>query len=248
MFTIAATVTLALTIGATASVFSVVDVVVLKAFPFGEPDRVLAIRESSADLRLPWFAVAAWTFLDWRVQARSLSTLAAWDEDYAMVTGSGEPERVQVLRVTPSYFPTLGMTAVLGRGLATDSGGPAEVVISYASWQTRFGGTRSVLGKVLTIDDHPYSIVGVVPNGWPGDARLWTHLSLTAQDERGGGHHLIVYGRLRRGVTADAGRRELDAILSRDAGKAPAADTGWSVVTLPGATPSAGAWPLARTA
>lgn len=235
VFTVAATVTLALTIGATASVFSVVDAVVFKAFPFRDPDRVLAISESSARLHIPWFATPPWTFLDWRAQARSFSTLAARDglRGSATVTGSQEPERVQMFVATPSYFPTVGMTPVLGRGLATDSGGLAEVVISYGYWQTRFGGTNSVLGKVLTIDDHPYTVVGVAPNGWPGDTQIWIRLSLSARDELESGHHLMVYGRLRPGVTADEGRRELEAILSRGAARAPAPDPGWSVVTKP---------------
>ena len=137
--------------------------------------------ESNPRLDLPWFPVPARTFLDWRAQARSFSTLAAQDGSFAdghRIAGARAGGRAVV---TPSYFPALGMTPVLGRALATDSGGPAEVVISYAYWQTRFGGTPSVLGKVLTVDGRPYTIVGVAPNGWPGDAQLWTRLSLTSR-------------------------------------------------------------------
>ena len=230
-FTFAATATLALTIGATASVFGVVDAVLLKPFPFREADRALMIMEGNSSLHLPLFAVPARTFLDWRAQARSFSALAATRGGFATVTGSQESERVNVLSVTPSYFTTLGIMPVLGRALTADSGGPAEVVISYAYWQTRFGGVSSILGKVLTVDDHPCSIVGVVPNGWPGEEQLWTRLSLTAQDELDGEHNLVVYGRLLPGATADEGRRELDAIVAR--GVATTSDPGWSVVTKP---------------
>lgn len=128
MFTIAATATLALTIGATASVFGVVDAVLLKPFPFREADRALMIMESNSGLHIPKFAVPPRTFLDWHTQARSFSTLAAARGGFATVTGSQEPERVVVLSVTPSYFPTLGIMPVLGRALSTDSSGPAEVV------------------------------------------------------------------------------------------------------------------------
>ena len=206
-FTIAATATLALTIGATASVFGVVDAVLLKPFPFREADRVVMIMESNPGLHLPKFAVPPRTFVDWHTQARSFGTLAAARGGFTTVTGLQEPERVVMLSVTPSYFPTLGIMPVLGRALSADSSGPAEVVISYPYWQTRFGGAPSVLGKVLTVDDHPYSIVGVVPNGWPGEEQLWTRLSLTAQDELDGEHSLVVYGRLRLGATADEGRQ-----------------------------------------
>jgi putative ABC transport system permease protein len=230
-FTIAATATLALTIGATASVFGVVDAVLLKSFPFREADRALMIMEGNARLDLPWFAVPARTFLDWQAQARSFSELAATRGGFATVTGSQEAERVVALSVTPSYFATLGITPVLGRALTTDSGGPAEVLISYAYWQTRFGGAPSVLGRVLKVDDNPYSIVGVVPNGWPGEEQLWTRLSLTTQDQVNGQHNLVVYGRLRPGTTADEGRRELDAIVAHSV--ATTSDPGWSVVTKP---------------
>jgi putative ABC transport system permease protein len=189
------------------------------------------IMESNSRLHLPFFAVPARTFLDWRAQARSFSTLAATRGGFASVNGSQEPERVVALSVTASYFTTLGIAPVLGRALTADSGGPAEVVISYAYWQKRFGGAPSVLGKVLTVDDHPFSIVGVMPNGWPGEEQLWIRLSLSAQDEFNGEHSLVVYGRLRPGATADEGRRELDAIVAR--GVAATSDPGWSVVTKP---------------
>ena len=230
-FTIAATATLALTIGATSSVFGVVDTVLLKPFPFREADRALMIMESNPRLHLPKFAVPARTFLDWQSQARSFSALAATRGGFATITGSQEPERVVALSVTPSYFPTLGITPVLGRALGVDSAGPAEVVISYAYWQTRFGAAQAILGKVLTVDDHPYSIVGVVPNGWPGEEQIWTRLSLTAQDELDGEHNLVVYGRLQPGATANEGRRELNEIVARSA--AMTSDPGWSVVTKP---------------
>ena len=97
MFTTAAALTLALAIGATASVFSVVDAVVLKAFPFRDPDRPLMIMESNARLHLPLFSVLPSTFLDRRAQARSFSSLAAQDGSFATVTGSQQPERVVAL-------------------------------------------------------------------------------------------------------------------------------------------------------
>ena len=230
-FTFAVTAMLALTIGATASVFGVVDAVLLKAFPFRDVDRALLIMESNSRLHLPKFAVPPTTFLDWRAQSRSFSALAASRGGFAAVIGSQEPERVIALKVTPSYFAALGITPVLGRGLSVDSSGPAEVVISYAYWQTRFGGAPSVLSRVLAVDGRPHSIVGVVPNGWPGEEQLWTRLNFTAEDALDGEHNLVVYGRLRSSATADEGRRELDGIVAR--GVATTSDPGWSVVTKP---------------
>jgi putative ABC transport system permease protein len=233
-FTIAATAILAVAIGATASVFGIVDAVLLKPFPFRDPGRVLEIMESNTRLGLPWFAVVPAKYPDWRAQTHAFSSLAATSAAFATVTGLEEPERVASLAVTPSYFSALGVTPALGRALAADSGGPAEVVISYSYWQRRFGGVPSALGRVLTIDDRPYTIVGVAPNGWPDDVQLWTRLSLTRDDvSNRNDHELVVYGRLGPGVSVEAARRELNTIAARLATAYPATDKGWSIATKP---------------
>ena len=173
-------------------------------------------------------------FLDWRAQNVGFVALAAAQFDVVTVTGTQEPERVVRGTVTPSYFPVLGMTPVLGRSLAPDSAGPAEVVISYGYWQRRFGAAVSVLGKTLVFDAHPFTIIGVAPAGWPGGAQLWTRLSLADSDETNRKQHrLIVYGRLKNGVTQERGRRELETIAQRLATSYPQTNTGWTVMTMP---------------
>ncbi len=233
-FTIAATLTLAIAIGATASVFSVVDGVLLKAFPFRDPDRAALILESNASLHLPQYGVTPADFLDWREQSRGFAMLAAAQFSAVTITGTQEPERVVAAAVTPSYFPVLGLTPLLGRSLASDSGGPAEVVISYGYWQRRYGGAASVLGKTITFDAHPYTIVGVVPSGWPGSSEVWTRLSFKASDETDRKlHSVVVYGRLKAGVTQDGGRHDLETIMQRLADTYPGTNRGWTVMTMP---------------
>jgi putative ABC transport system permease protein len=232
-FTIAATLTLAIAIGATASVFSIVDGVLLKPFPFRDADRVLTIWESNPTVGLPQFPLAAQNYLDYRDQNTAFSTLAAWMSTSFTVTGTQQPERVTGARVTPSYFPTLGVSPALGRFLAPDSSGPDEVVIGYGYWQRRFGGAPSALGHTLVLDDHPYAIVGVMPPGLPGDLELWARLSLRGDQVNRGSHYLGVYGRLKRGVTPDGGRRELEVIAARLAKAYPATNQGWSALTIP---------------
>ncbi|HTA75142.1 MAG TPA: ABC transporter permease [Gemmatimonadaceae bacterium] len=232
-FTIAATLTLAIAIGATASVFSVVDGVLLKPFPYRDADRVLTIWESNPTVGLPQFPLAAQNYLDYRDQNTAFSTLAAWMGASFTVTGSQQPERVTGARVTPSYFPTLGVSPVLGRFLAPDSSGPDEVVIGYGYWQRRFGGAPSALGHTLVLDDHPYTIVGVMPPGLPGDIELWERLSLRGDQINRGSHYLGVYGRLKRGVTPEAGRRELEVIAARLAKAYPGTNQGWFALTIP---------------
>jgi putative ABC transport system permease protein len=237
MFTIAATLTLAIAIGATASVFSVVDAVMLKAFPFREPDRVLAILQSNPGLHIPRYGVTVADYIDWQEQSHAFAQLAAAEFEPVTVSGTAEPERVTGGIVTPSYFPVLGITPVLGRSLAADSGdgGPAEVVISYDYWQRRYGGARSVLGRTIRFDNQPYTIVGVVPAGWPGSTELWSRLTFKSVDRTNRALHAIavVYGRLKPGVTQESGRRELETIAQRLAESYPETNRGWTVATLP---------------
>jgi putative ABC transport system permease protein len=233
-FTIAATLTLAIAIGATASVFGVVDGVLLKAFPYRDPDRVMTIWEGNPGLHVPKFTVSPADYLDFRAQTHAFATVAASENADAVVTGEHESERVWRLIVTPSYFPTLGITPALGRTLASDSGGDAEVVVGYGYWQRRFGGAPTALGQTLTLDDKPYTVVGVMPAGLPGDAELWTRLSLDGAEQIDReSHYLSVYGRLKPGMTPEAGRQDLETIAQRLAQTFPKSNTNWSVVTVP---------------
>lgn len=233
VFTVAAVLTLALTIGATGAVFAVVDAALLKPFPFREPDRVLRIMEKNEGLHLPLFSVSAKDYLDWRANNRTFATLSAIRGKYATVSGYDEPERVIDLEVTPDYFPTLGMTPILGRALATDSAGPAEVVISYSYWQSRFAGARSTLGRTITVDNLPYTIVGITPKAWPGGAQLWTRLSFHT-DEFAQGKFLTLYGRLLPNVSAVAAERDLDRLAQGWSVVDPGPGAkGWSAVTTP---------------
>jgi putative ABC transport system permease protein len=232
-FTIAATLTMAIAIGATASVFSVVDGVLLKAFPYRSPDRVLAIFESNPEMHLPKFTVSPADYLDYRAQNSSFTTLAAFGQAEYTVTGQHEPEPVYGIEATPNYFAALGITPVLGRVLAMDSAGPAEVVVGYGYWQRHFGGASSVLGQELTIDDQPYTIVGVMPPGTPDAAELWMRLSFKSSNVVRGAHYLSVTGRLKPGIEPERAQHELAVIAGRLAQSYPATNKGWSVVTVP---------------
>ena len=152
----------------------------------------------------------------------------------AIVTGSHESEHLTALAVTPSYFPVLGITPALGGPLSPDSGGTPEVVIGYGYWQRHFGGTRSVIGQPLTLDDHPYTIVGVMPAGLPGPAELWTRMTIHGDElVNRETHYLHVYGRLKLGVTPEVGQRELETIARRLAQTFPRTNENWSATTTP---------------
>ena len=207
-FTITATLTLALAIGATASVFSVVDGVVLRAVPLEQPGRLLLIYESNAFHHLPRFSSSPMNFLDWQAENHSFTALAALQQRHVTVTGSGDPERLATLAVTANLFEVAGVLPVLGRPLTADSIGSPEVVISHEYWARHFGSATSVIGQSILLDNVATTIVGVLPTGTgiPGD--MWTQLSLNrATLPRRDYHYISTWGRLRPGVTAEAGTR-----------------------------------------
>ena len=189
--------------------------------------------------QFPQFAVAPGNYVDWQAQSTaSFTSLAAVKPQSMTGTGLGEAQRLSAGAVTPNYAGTLGITPALGRFLALPSGGPDEVVIGYAFWQRQFGGTSTVLGHTLTLDGHPYTIVGAMPSGLPSgsfyDPDVWTRLPLDAPAQVDRGTHVVaVYGRLRDGVSEQQGERDLKTVAARLAVAYPQTNKAWSVVTMP---------------
>jgi predicted permease len=234
MFTAAATVTLAVAIGATTSVFGVVDGILLKPFPLRDPDRVVVILLDNSERQLLHFTLSPPDFLDYRDQNRTFTALAAMEQAHFTVTAPTGAERVSASLVTPNFFSVAGISPMLGRALAADSAGPAEVVIGYGYWKRRFGGAPSALGRTIVLDNRAHTIVGVMPAGLPGDVELWTRLSLEPSELiHRDWHYLTVFGRLKTGVTPDEGRRDLETITGRLARAYPQTNRGWSIVTVP---------------
>ncbi len=234
LFTVAAALTLSLAIGATGSVFGLVEGVLLKALPYRDPARVLTIWERNPDMHVLKSPVDPSDFVEFRDQATAFTEFAAGVPDEVTVTGQQEAERVTTLAVTPSYFSVMGVTPTLGRSLVIDSAGPPETLIAYDYWQRQFGGVPSVVGQTIIVNDTTYTIVGVMPRGVPGKAAMWTRLSLQAPILGHRGWHLLeVYGRLKPGVTRERAQRELNVIAGRLAQAYPKANSGWSVLTIP---------------
>ena len=227
MFTIAATLTLAIAIGATASVFGVVDGVLLKAFPFRDPGCVLTLWETNPAVHQPRATVAPANYFEWEAQNHSFSAITATccDGLWMTVTRPQDAERVNGLAVTANYFQVLGITPIVGRPLALDTSGPHEVILSYGYWQRRYGGSRSALGQRLTLDNandarplprHSYTIVGVMPPGLPGRVDMWTLIFFEPGEEiLRDVRYLDVIGRLKPGVTPAGAQRELENHLQR---------------------------------
>ena len=216
-FTITALLTIALGIGATTAVFSIVRGVLLRPLPYPAADRIVrvfgAVNNWDAPLSSP-------NFRDFRAQTRSLSALGAYVWNVATITGLGDPLRVMSASLYGDFFGALGVRPVVGRALTPDetrTGGPRRAVVSYDFWMNHLGGDRRLEDLHIALRGGSYDIVGVMPPGfgYPNRTQVWIGSFYTGSESLRAGYQWSAVGRLRDGVTLDAARAELDAIGKR---------------------------------
>ena len=234
-FTIVAVLTLALGIGANTAIFSVIHAVLLKSLPYPDADRLMIVNEYS--VRNGEESVSWMDYLDWRQQNRSFEEMATYNTTDFNFTGSATPEVIHAGRVTSAFFALTGATTILGRTFNAEEDMPGvnrTAVISYAFWRTRLGGDPRVLGKSLTLDGQPYTVVGVLRPGFqyfPRHIDLCVPAALSAVKVGGWlirGNHpgLEVLARLRPGVTLASARADMDAIMARLENEYPETNSG----------------------
>ncbi len=220
-FTTVVVLTLALGIGSTTAIFSVVNAVLLRSLPFDDPQRLVALRGTPTDGDVSKVSSSSsWPdFVDYRASARAYDELAAFSESVVTLTGATlEPVPVPGAAVTPNLFRALGVTPTFG-GAFSDSdagaGQPRVVVISHHLWRTRLGADSGAVGRSLTIDGVPHAILGVMPEEFefPAAARLWVPLIPSGAALERGMHNLAVVGRLAAGTTRDAAAVEARRIF-----------------------------------
>jgi len=237
-YAIVSVITLGLGIGASTAIFSAVDGVLLKSLPYRDPSSLVQLWESSTPRNFTSFPVTPSNLADWRDQARSFSGFAASrPRRTILTTGSGEPERVPGAAVSTNYFQLLGLSAHIGRTFVpTDSLPAAErpVVLAYGFWVRRFGGDSALVGKPITLDGQPFTVIGVLSPSVRTQTQLWTPLSLPPQivADRNA-HMLAVIGRLAPGSTIDAARRDMAAISTRLGETYPESNKDWTVTLVP---------------
>ncbi len=241
-FTFIAVLTLALGIGATTAIASVVYALLLRALPFDDPSRLAALMETSAQGEV--IEVAYPDFIDWQSGSKAFSTLGAFSfggyRDASLVV-AGEPHTVRATLVTPNLFPLLGIRPIVGRGFSAAEDGPGRdqvAILSHQLWEQRFHGDRGISGRAVTVNGKTFTVLGVLPAGrqLPFDAELFLPISLLGEGERTlrRFHILDVIGRLRPGVSLAAAQSELATISRRLDQAYPATnhDVGASVVPL----------------
>jgi putative ABC transport system permease protein len=241
-FTTVAVLVLALGIGANTAIFSVVNAVLLKPLPFRDPARLVHVWHVPPPKSFPGitrFSVSAANYLDWKQQNSVFSDMAIFSGESMTLTGGDKPEYVQAAAVTSSFFSVLGVEPLLGRTFlpGEDSVGKNhEVVLTYGFWQRRFGGDRSIVNRTITLNNEPYTVVGVMgPRiDYPDYGQLWTPLAWTPKEAAvRGEHHSIVVARLKPGVELTQAQAEMTTISDRLARQYPEDDKDWGAVVVP---------------
>ncbi len=219
-FTAVAVVTLALGIGSTTAIFTVVNAVLLRPLPYPHPEQLVYVKENLGPAVgiIPF--LSSKDFAAWRNQSRTLSQIAAYITSSANFTGGREAERVSSGAASSTFFSLLEVKPVVGRVFLPEEdrpGGPPVVILSHALWKRDFGGDPSVVGKGVTLDGETYTVVGVlpakfvVPDLFRLDYDLWMPLALS---DAGSAQFPIVrvVGRLKPGMSLEQTRAELDSI------------------------------------
>ncbi len=216
--TAVAVLTLALGIGVTTAIFSVVYGVLLRPLPYPNPDRIMAVFEVTSTGRPS--RIADPNFDDFRDQSRSFQAMAKYAEDVASVSGGREPTRTRVAVVSPRFLEIFGTQPMLGRDFsgsdATRGAGPT-VLVSYGYWKQHLGSPSDLSQSHLNIDGTAFSVIGVLPAGFrfPADVDLWLPADLNGENPSRTSHSYRAIGRLRDGVTVEQANRDISAIARR---------------------------------
>ncbi|MBS1788102.1 MAG: ABC transporter permease [Acidobacteria bacterium] len=226
-FTLIAVLTLALGIGANTAIFSVVNALLFRPLPFREPERLVWIANNSpGGGGLSSQTTQVNNFLDWRSTNKSFEDLGAYFAffDYGSynLTGVGEPERVIGVGVSQNFFDLLGVPPQLGRGFTEEEcrwNGSQATILNYGFWQRRFGGDAGIVGRTISLNNKPTTVVGVMPPTFdfssvfsPGSrVDMLVPFPLTQETNRWG-NTLAVIGRLKPGVTIEQAQAEFDLI------------------------------------
>jgi putative ABC transport system permease protein len=224
-FAAIALLTLALGIGANTAIFSVLNAVLLRPLPFADPDRLVMVGERGADGGAG--NVGYTTVLDWRERSRGFDELAVIRSWAPTLASNGEPERISGMRVSANFFGMLGVRPAIGRDFNPAEDTPAgwqTVILSDGLWRRRFGADPAAIGRVITMNDRQFTIIGVMPASFEPliserfyqRADMWALVGYdrTVNYACRSCQHLKVIGRLKHDVTLEAARTDIDAVQS----------------------------------
>lgn len=237
-FALTVMITLGLGIGANATIFSVINAVLLEPLPYREPDRLVRLWETNPGSGLTEVAVSVPNFQDWQRDQSVVEQLAAAENATFNLTGSGEPQRVAAAKITANLIPTLDVAPALGRSFLPEEevvGANHVVLLSHALWQRQFGSDPSLIDKTIQLNGEGYTVIGVMPPRFqfPAFKELWVPFVVDSVKEPWRtdrtNRNLAVFGRLKPGVTLDQANSELSILAQRLQENHPKENTGWSI-------------------
>ena len=220
LFTVTVVLTVAIAIAANATIFTVVNAVMLRSLPYAQPDRIMQVAEKNDKLNLPTFGVSVLNFLSWREQTQAFEQLAAVGYVTFTVSGSGEPEQLSGNRVSPALTHVLGTKMLAGREFRDDEeqpGGAAVAMIGEGLWKRRFASDPGLVGRTISLDGSPTLVVGIAPASLKliGGGDIYTPQTIDPSKELRLNHVISVFGKLRPGVTPQQAQAEMDTISAR---------------------------------
>jgi putative ABC transport system permease protein len=233
-FTIVSLLTLAIGIGANTAIFSFVDSALLKPLPYADADRIVRVLEKPPGF--PRNGIATLNFLDWQSQNTVFEHMAAQSGGPVTLTCYGDPVQLRGARVSAHYFNIYGIKPALGRTFAADEdqrGKEKVAVLSHALWVSQFGADPKMVGRTIRLDGQPITVIGVLPAGGTFDRsydQIWTPLAFQPENMTRNFHWFGSFAKLKRGVTLEKARVQMDAIGARIAQDYPDSNKGWGVV------------------
>jgi predicted permease len=230
---------LALGIGLTTIMFSIVHGAILKGLPFEDAQRLMHLERTNLSRDIQSMEVTIHDYLDWREQQQSFESLAAYYDGTVNLSGTERAERYEGAFMSANAFESLGVRPILGRGFREDedeSGAPAVIILGYHVWQDRFSGDEQVIDQTVQVNGEAATIIGVMPDGFrfPFLQDVWVPLRMDPLAlDRGTGTTLEVYGRLNDGVSQEQATAEMQAIAQRLAAAYPETNEGVGVLMKP---------------
>jgi predicted permease len=227
-FAIVILMTLALSIGANSAIFSVIDSVLLKPLPYRQPDKLVRIFLTNPVF--PKFPLNPFDFRDFRARSKSFDGVAAFTRGDMQLSGSGVPVRLNGIGITSGFFRVLGLTPELGREFSAKEeieGNDLQVILSDRIWRTRFGASPDIIGRKVTFNARPFTVVGVMPPGTahPGneyqplaygeDVDVWWVFAFAGDPSNRGSHYMETLGRLKQDVTLAQANAEMNTLLTQ---------------------------------
>jgi putative ABC transport system permease protein len=226
---------LALGIGINATLFSVVDGVLIQSLPFAEADRLVIINETSERRGISEAGVGYQTLRDWRTQTTAFQSIAASSGRSIALSDGAEAERFQGAAVTWDLFPTLGVPPAMGRHFNAEDDRPGAepvVILSDEVWRRRYNGDAGIIGRSVTVNGRPHTVVGVMPPrfAFPEVQKVWVPLGPLADNEPRSNRSLFTFGRLKPGVDLTRARADVARMAAANAAAYPATHEGWSAM------------------